>query len=206
MPDQASALYKMGVDLLGLNFHPDSPRFVDTSRARELIQNWSDPKSIVGVFVNRTAEEVLKIRDLTGIGIAQLHGDESAETVARIGSEMPVIRAFRIRDQDSLTMAQNQIKAIADLGCNLKAVLIDGYSANAHGGTGVTVAESLVRSSNSLHSKVILAGGLTAVNLHSRLSWITPWAVDVASGVESSPGIKDLQLVAEMLKVIAQKT
>lgn len=202
IPNQAKELRELGVDLLGLNFHPSSPRFVSAELARQLVQAWGDPSTVVGVFVDRSAQEVIETHQATGFGIAQLHGDETAETVAEVASKLPVIKAFRIKDHDSLERAGHLLDLLKAKGVELKAVLIDGYSASAHGGTGVSVAKDLVISATRLHPNLILAGGLTPGNLEKRLAWVQPWAVDVASGVESSPGVKQMDAVLSMVQMI----
>ncbi len=202
LPDQAAELRRLGVDLLGLNFHPKSPRYVDPELAARIVDAWGDPASTVGVFVDHSEEKVLETLRRSNVRIAQLHGDEPAETVVAIARQVPVIRAFRIRDAASLEIAREQIDAIEHDGIHLFAVLIDGYAPGAHGGTGQTVSENLVRSSDGLHPRVILAGGLKPENLAERLLWIRPWCVDVASGVETAPGIKDLTAVDAMTRCI----
>ena len=202
IPNQAKELRELGVDLLGLNFHPSSPRFVSAELARQLVQAWGDQSTVVGVFVDRSAQEVIETHQATGFGIAQLHGDETAETVAEVASKLPVIKAFRIKDHDSLERAGHLLDLLKAKGVELKAVLIDGYSASAHGGTGVSVAKDLVISATRLHPNLILAGGLTPGNLAERLAWVQPWAVDVASGVESSPGVKQMDAVLSIVQMI----
>lgn len=204
LPAQAAELRRLGVDLLGLNFHPDSPRYVDPELAARIVDAWGDPVSTVGVFVDRSAEEVLETLRSSNVRIAQLHGDEPTETVVAIARHVPVIRAFRVRDASSLANARAHIEAIEKEGIRLLAVLIDGYTAGAHGGTGQTVAENLVRSSGGLHPRVMLAGGLKPGNLAERLLWMRPWCVDVASGVETAPGIKDLSAVDAMARCIRE--
>lgn len=204
LPEQAEALKRLGVDFLGLNFHPKSPRYVTPEQARRLVEAWGEPSSVVGVFVDRTAAEILALKDAVGFGIAQLHGEETARTVVEVASKMPVIRAFRIRDEQSIVNAREHIRQIEAETGNLLAALIDGYSAAAHGGTGVTVSRSLIQSSIDLHPRLILAGGLNPDNLAERLGWIRPWAIDVASGVESSPGVKDINAVQRMIQLISE--
>jgi len=201
-PGQAAELRRLGVDYLGLNFHPKSPRYVDPGLAAKIVDAWNEPDSTVGVFVDRPAAEVLETLRRANVRIAQLHGDETPETVAAIARHVPVIRAFRIRDAESLETARRQIETLENTGVHLLAVLIDGYAPGAHGGTGHTVAEELVRSSSGLHSRVILAGGLKPGNLAERLAWIRPWCVDVASGVETSPGIKAPAAVEAMVRCV----
>lgn len=200
-PEQARALRDLGVSLLGLNFHPPSPRFVTPELASELVQAWGDGASVVGVFVDRSPEEIFDIAERSGIGVAQLHGDEADETIAIVAARMPVIKAFRIRDLKSLEAAAAQMERLRHAEVELSAALIDGYSAAAHGGTGVSVGKELVLAAEKLHPKLILAGGLTPENVAERLTWIKPWAVDVASGVESEPGVKRLDAVAEMRRI-----
>lgn len=201
-PEQAAQLRKTGVNLVGLNFHPPSPRYVDPETAADLVHAWGDSATAVGVFVDRTAEEVLAVMRRSKFGIAQLHGDETAATVAAIARSVPVIRAFRIRDMDSIAAARRHIADVEAAGGKLFAALIDGYSAGAHGGTGQSVGESFVRASVGLHPRLILAGGLNPANLAERLEWIRPWCVDVASGVETAPGIKDLRAVESMARCL----
>jgi phosphoribosylanthranilate isomerase len=153
--------------------------------------------------VDRSAHEILDLQTLTGFGIAQLHGDETDQTISDVAARLPVIKAYRVRDQNSLDQARAQIQRLHTSGVDIYAALIDGYSAVAHGGTGVSVAQELVLAARGLHPRLILAGGLTPVNLGERLGWITPWAVDVASGVEVAPGLKSLEAVAAMLHTIA---
>lgn len=203
-PEQAAALRQLGVDYLGLNFHPPSPRFIEPEIARSLVESWGDPASTVGVFVDRSAEEILACQVIAGFGIAQLHGSESSETIVAVARRLPVIRAFRVQDAGSLDAARRQIETVESAGATLFAVLIDGYSPNAHGGTGQTVAEDLVRQSVALHPRLILAGGLRPENLAERLRWIRPWCVDVASGVETAPGIKNLAAVEAMARCIRE--
>ena len=204
-PQQAADLRGMGVELLGLNFHPASPRYVPPQLARQIVLAWADPASVVGVFVDRPASEILEIQSLTGIGIAQLHGDESDEAIAEVASAMPVIKAFRVKDKESLAEASNQLNRLTSLKVEILAALIDGYCASAHGGTGVGVAKELVLSAVSLYPNLILAGGLNPKNIADRLAWFQPWAVDVASGVEVSPGLKDLDAVVSMQRAIHEK-
>lgn len=204
LPEQATALRGLGVHMLGLNFHPASPRFVPPDLARQLVQAWSDPASAVGLFVDRSTEDILALQAQTGFGIAQLHGDEPDGTIVQVAAQMPVIKAFRIKDATSLDEAAAQLDRLRQQGVELLAALIDGYSAAAHGGTGVTVGRDLVLAACCLHHRLMLAGGLTPENLAQRLAWISPWAVDVASGVESRPGVKNLDAVAAMLRVMAE--
>lgn len=202
-PAQAQSLARLGVCLIGLNFHPSSPRYVAPDLAAEIAQAWGSPSSAVGLFVNRTPDEIFEIQARVGFGIAQLHGEETLETIQAVAARLPVIRAFRVKDAESLALARNQIAQLTAQNVSIYAALIDGYSAAAHGGTGVAVERHLVESAQGLHPRLMLAGGLSPNNLAERLGWIKPWAIDVASGVEISPGVKDLDAVLAMLRIIS---
>ena len=203
-PAQAQSLANLGVGLIGLNFHPPSPRYASPDLAAEIARAWGSPGTVVGLFVNRTPDEIFEIQAKVGFGIVQLHGEESLETICAVAARLPVIRAFRVKDAESMAHARDQIARLAAQNVSLYAALIDGYSAAAHGGTGVAVERHLVESARDLHPRLMLAGGLSPNNLAERLGWINPWAIDVASGVEISPGVKDPDAVSAMLRIISE--
>jgi phosphoribosylanthranilate isomerase len=203
-PAQAEALATMGVSLLGLNFYRPSPRYVSPELGMELAEAWGGRVSLVGLFVNSTPEEIFNIQKQVGFGLVQLHGEEPLETIREVAKNLPVVRAYRIKNRESLAAARNEVETLRSMGVSLHAVLIDGYSAAAHGGTGASVDRQLVESAIDLHPKLMLAGGLSPANLAERLSWIRPWAIDVASGVETEPGVKDLDAVRNMLRLISE--
>ncbi|MFM7593332.1 MAG: phosphoribosylanthranilate isomerase [Isosphaeraceae bacterium] len=205
-PVQAEALAAMGVSLLGLNFYMPSPRYVSPDLGAELAKAWGFRDSLVGLFVNSPAEEIFAVQDKVGFGIAQLHGEEPLEMIIKVAARIPVIRAFRIKDSAALDLARQEIAEIHAHGGVLHAALIDGYSATAHGGTGASVDRQLVESAIDLHPRLMLAGGLSPANLAERLAWIRPWAIDVASGVETQPGVKDPEAVQAMLRIISERS
>ncbi len=204
--DAATALKiaQMGADAIGLVF-AESPRWVSPEQAREIVDALPPWVSTVGVFVNADADTINRVIERTGIDFVQLHGDEPAEMVAHI--RRPCIKAFRVRDESWVAQARNFVAACGGLTrkSNLSAVLLDAYSGEAHGGTGQRFNWDMVadaRAAGALKGiePIILAGGLDAACVNTAIEVVRPWAVDVASGVEKAPGVKDLRKVTEFIR------
>lgn len=187
-PEDAALAYAAGADALGVNFAPASPRRVDVARAREVLDAAGPFVTRVGVFVDATDDEVEAAIDGAGLHAVQLHGDEDAATVARLATRVPVIRALRWRP--GLDLAALDVGPVA-------AVLIDG----PRPGSGLAFDWA---SAGSLGGGVAwaLAGGLTPQNVAAAIARFAPDAVDVASGVESAPGIKDAAKVRAFLAAV----
>lgn len=187
-PEDAVAIAEAGADAIGLNFYPASPRFVADDRAAEIIAALPAHVAKVGVFVNADAAAIREKAERLGLDWVQLHGDEPPEFAAELPG-LAVIRAVRLQDQLSGVLPNTRGKLIR----LPHAVLIDAFSASAYGGTGTTVAwEAIPAARRQLAIlPVILAGGLTPENVAEAIRIAQPDAVDVASGVESSPGVKD---------------
>ncbi|MDH4101139.1 MAG: phosphoribosylanthranilate isomerase, partial [Nitrospirota bacterium] len=178
----------LGADALGFNFYPKSPRYIDPEKAREIIRELPPFVTVVGLFVNEDTVRVEEIADRCGIDILQFHGDETPEYCA--GFSRRVIKAFRIKDREDL----DYLRAF-----NVSAHLLDAYSESAYGGTGKTFNWELAAEAKAM-GRVILAGGLTPRNVADAVGTVGPYAVDVASGVESAPGRKDPALMAEFIR------
>jgi phosphoribosylanthranilate isomerase len=187
--DDALMAAEAGADWIGLNFHPPSPRFIDPATAREIIRALPASTTPVGLFVNSPPEQVADTAVQLGLKIVQLHGQEPPEDLLTL-SHLTIIRAFRLNDLGSIDAMIEYLDRSAELGRSPDALLVDGFAAGAPGGTGVAIADHLLEQLPSL-PHLILAGGLTAENVADRIRKISPWMVDVASGVESSPGRKD---------------
>ena len=218
--DDALLAAEAGADAIGLNFYPRSPRFVPGERAGEIVERLREDYSagqvqVFGVFVNASLDDILwTIREANlygpegGFGI-QLHGDEPPELLrdlfqqglGRTGEllqvlghvpEVPLVRALRCRDAD-LDQHTSYLQQCQQLGALPQAVLLDAFSPGAYGGTGHSLDWPAIASARPklLNLPVILAGGLTPDNVAEAIRAARPAAVDVASGVESSPGIKD---------------
>lgn len=193
-----------GADALGLNFYPRSSRFLEVSQAAEIAAAVRSPfpaVELVGVGVNAALEEVQRISAAVPLNAWQLHGDEPPEflnELARQSPQLRLIRAFRCRNAD-LVQESNYLRACQELGRLPEAVLLDAYDPSAYGGTGKVVDWNAVREQREqlFNLPLILAGGLTAENVAAAIQASLADAVDVASGVEASPGKKDPAKVKE---------
>ena len=185
--DDALAAVRAGADMIGLNFHPASRRYVEREEASRI--SAAIPASVwcVGVFVDRVREEIEEVRAKVRLDAIQLHGDEPTEMLQ--GWRVPVIRAVRLRSGEDATRAVREF--CPDF------FLCEGVSERGHGGVGArfdwTWAEAFPA------DRLFLAGGLDPGNVAEAVRAVRPFAVDVASGVESSPGRKEPALVAEFV-------
>jgi phosphoribosylanthranilate isomerase len=206
-----------GADAIGLNFYGKSPRCVAADVAAEIVErlreNYSPEQAqVVLVFVNHSVEEILwtiREADLYGPGLClQLHGDEPPELLRELRSHglgtaghllqatghvptVPVIRAFRCAGAD-FSAVDSHLNQCNRLSACPQAVLIDAFQPGTYGGSGQRADwPALQQWRSSLQVPLILAGGLTAVNVAQAIAAVHPAAVDVASGVESAPGKKD---------------
>jgi phosphoribosylanthranilate isomerase len=184
-----------GAQFLGFNFYRPSPRYIQLAAARRIIRRLPDGIAAVGVFVNESEANMLAIARRVGLDYLQLHGDEPPEQVARLKQEIPVIKAIRVRD----SFRPKQLDSFG----RASAILLDGFDARCHGGTGKTFNWNLARGSNGSR-RIFLAGGLTPENVGEAIRVARPYAVDVCSGVEARPGRKDpARIVALMWAVRA---
>ena len=181
---------EQGVDAVGFIFYKKSPRAVTMKTVREIIKKLPPLVETVGVFVNESAERVNKMADYCGLDLVQLHGEESPAFCRKIRRR--VIKAFRVKDLQS-------IKQLSKFP--VSGFLLDTFSDNLHGGTGKTFDWNLALPAKKM-GPVILAGGLTSRNILQAVRQVRPYGVDVCSGVEKSPGIKDLEKVRAFLKNI----
>ncbi len=182
----------LGADYLGFIF-TESKRRVSVDVARSIVQSLPDFKNFVAVFSNQSKEAVEETVHDLGIRIIQFHGEETARychSFMEKGYE--VIKTFRIKDRMSL-------KRIDEY--NVSAFLFDTYSSESKGGTGAAFDWELIEDRPYVHEKLFLAGGLNVQNLAKALQKVHPFAVDVASGVEKSPGVKDPKLVEEFIRI-----
>jgi phosphoribosylanthranilate isomerase len=198
----ALACVSAGADWIGLNFHPSSPRRIDPSLAAEIIASLPPHAEAVGLFVNRPPQDVGALADRLGLGIVQLHGEEPPEDLVALG-HLRIIRAFRLGDAESVVRMTSYLRRADELGRSPDAVLIDAYVAGQAGGTGQSIATDILARVPAL-SRLILAGGLTAENVAERVARVRPWMVDVASGVESEPGRKDLDRVRAFVRAVEE--
>jgi phosphoribosylanthranilate isomerase len=181
--DDAELAVAAGAWAIGLIFWPDSPRRCDPAAAAEIGAALKRRAEVAGVFVNARLDYIARIAEEGELTIVQLHGDEGpafgAEAARRTGCK--VIKAVRVR-------SGADIQALAQFHTDFH--LLDGHLPGKPGGTGETFAWELVRSHRA-STPLILSGGLNPGNVAEAISIVRPFAVDVASGVESSPGQKD---------------
>jgi phosphoribosylanthranilate isomerase len=182
--EDAELAVELGAWAIGLIFHEPSPRKVDLQVAAEIGAEFKRRAEVVGVFVNRELGEVAEIADACSLTMLQLHGDEGPvycdEIRRRTG--LKVMKAARVRDAASL----QALGAFRQVDFHL----VDAHHADLFGGTGETFDWELLRARRS-HVPLVLSGGLTPDNVHDAIVATHPWAVDTASGTESSPGVKD---------------
>ena len=186
----ARAACEAGADSLGFNFYEESPRHVSVSEAAKIHAELPKKVEAVGVFVNLPIEEVAATAAAVRLDFAQLHGDESARTVADLSRKIPVIKAFRVDPDFGIETFDVFDKA--------SAFLLDASQAGQYGGTGRTIDWALARRAAVSH-RIILAGGLKPENVAAAIRIVRPYAVDVASGVESRPGKKDHARLREFI-------
>ena len=205
-PENGVAVAQAGADAVGLNFYPKSPRSITRGRAAEIIEALPAEIVKVGLFVNAAADEVVDAFDELGLDLIQLHGDELPRFVAGLGGR-PVMRAFRL-GSGGLAPIEGYLSECGDLGCLPRFVLIDAYQKGSYGGTGQVADWSIARAYPSgesfMHPPLILAGGLTWENVGDAIRAVEPMGVDTASGVETSPGVKDRELVLRFVRAAAE--
>ena len=177
-----------GVDAVGFIFYKKSPRSVTMQAVREIVLELPPFVDSVGVFVNETAEQINKIADHCKLDRVQLHGDESPAFCKKIRRR--VIKVIRVKDIQSL-------KKLSDYP--VSSFLLDTFSEDQYGGTGKVFDWNLAYPAKK-YGPIILAGGLTPINVHQAIQRIQPYGVDVCSGVESQPGIKDHKKIKAFLK------
>ncbi len=190
----AEAAVEAGADALGFVFYTKSPRAIEPAVAKRIIANLPPFVLPVGVFVNHDLATIKNVFDECGLALAQLHGNETPTFCESLGR--PVLRALRLRDRRSL-LALAEYKGRV----GIKGFVIDAFSEQAYGGTGQTVDWSLAREVASV-TPIILAGGLTPINVQEAIQHVQPYGVDVSSGVEESPQKKDHEKIHAFTRAV----
>lgn len=192
--EDALLAVRLGADALGFNFWPGSRRFLAPAAAREIVRRLPPLVTAVGVFVDPSRDEVLRAVAASGVQVAQLHGDEPPALCGAL--PLPVVKAIRVRDAASL-------EALAAYD-GLAGLLLDAPSPG-FGGSGATFDWTLAAAAAAARP-VILAGGLGPANVAEAVRAVRPFAVDVASGVESAPGVKDGELMRRFIEAAKEAT
>lgn len=189
----AQAAIEAGANLLGFNFYDKSPRRIGEEEAVKVRSQLPKRVKAVGIFVNESPADVIALRQSVKLDAVQLHGDEPPEAVAEIAPLVPVIKAFRVEPEFPLTSLEEYSHAFA--------FLFDAAHTGQYGGTGHTTDWDVARRA-ALEHRIILAGGLKVENVGAAIRIVRPYGIDVASGVESSPGKKDHGRLREFIQEV----
>jgi phosphoribosylanthranilate isomerase len=196
--ETARAAAEAGADAIGLNFYARSPRRVSVQTARQIVAALPDEVTAVGLFVDHPPGEVLETVLECGLQAIQLHGDELPPeilAIRKVHSRLAIVRALRF-DGDSTSLTR-PIRDLRRAGVELAAVLVDAKVEGAYGGTGHTLPWERLADcwDRDALPPLVLAGGLTPENVAEAMRVVQPWGVDTASGIETSPGVKDAALM-----------
>lgn len=193
-PGHARLAAQEGADAIGLVFYPGSPRRVEPDAAAVVAAVLPPFVAAVGLFVNPSEAEVRRVLARVPLDVLQFHGDEAPEFCAAFGR--PFVRAVRME-------AGTDLVEYAHRFAGAKALLLDAYSPELPGGTGLTF--DWTRIPRELPIPLILSGGLDASNVGRAMREARPWAVDVSSGVESSRGVKDPAKIVEFIRSVRRE-
>ncbi len=171
---------ELGASAIGFVMYPKSPRYIAPDDAARISDRLKPYIVRVGVFVDEAPGVVMDAVGKAGLTAVQLHGSEDAAYIRGLGN-IRVIKAFRVGSDFDESMLD---------GMNAGAFLLDAWSPDMHGGTGATFDWSIAVALARKH-RIMLAGGLRPSNIRSAVETVRPWGVDVSSGVESDPGVKD---------------
>jgi phosphoribosylanthranilate isomerase len=185
----AEAAAAAGADLLGFVFYERSSRAVSLQAAAEIAQRLPPSVGRVGVFVDAPRETVLAAADACGLTLLQFHGQEPPEFCA--GFSLPSMKAFRVKDRGLLEQLREY---------HTEYLLLDAYHPSLPGGSGETFDWEIAREAVIPGRRLFLAGGLTEANVGEAIRSVKPYGVDVSSGVEAAPGIKDHDRLARFIR------
>lgn len=181
-PEDAVAAVALGADALGLVFYLGSSRAVTPEQGAAICRALPPFVTVVGLFVNPTAQAVSDICQRVPLNLLQFHGDETPEFCEQF--QLPYIRALRVRDA---AMVAQGFRDYA----SAQGLLVDAWSPQQYGGTGHSFNWDLLPAARPL--PLILAGGLSSVNVADAVRQVRPWAVDVSGGIEDAPGLKSIE-------------
>ena len=178
------------VDMLGFVFYKKSKRYVEPSTAEDIINELPASIEKVGLFVDEGEGRVLEVAEDAGLTMLQFHGDEGPEYCSSFRERYKVIKAFRLKDKDDLKKINDYM---------VDSYLLDNFKTDSIGGTGEPFDWKILKDFEIL-KPVILAGGLNPGNIGRAIKEIAPYGVDVSTGVERSPGKKDLNLMKKFVE------
>lgn len=189
-PEDGVAAAALGVDAIGLVFYAKSPRFIDFETARAVCAALPGFVTVVALFLNPDADEVEQVLAEVPVDLIQFHGSESAEFCRSFNR--PYIKALGMADAN----LQQQLVNYQDA----RGLLLDSHAMGEAGGSGQTF--DWARIPEQLRRRIILAGGLNPDNVAAAIRQVRPYAVDLSSGVESAPGIKDVARMTRLMNEV----
>ena len=185
----ATAAIEAGADALGFMFYEQSSRFLTAEKAKAIIRELPAHVTKVGVFVDEDVDTVNQTAETAGLDTLQFHGSEPPDFCSKF--QQNTIKAFRVKDSESIGQLHDY---------NTNAWLLDSYVKGILGGTGEKFNWNLAVEAKRLGKPIILAGGLTPDNVRDAINQVEPFGLDVSSGVESSPGIKEASKITKLIK------
>ncbi len=190
-PEDGAAASAAGADAIGLNFYPASPRAVGLEQAVAIRRALPPFVTVVGLFVNASAETVVETAGRVHLDLLQFHGEETPSQCEAAG--LPYMKAIRVNDGTDVGEAARRF-------AGAKALILDTFDDRLWGGTGRTFDWDLVPADIAL--PVVVAGGLTPANVADAILRLRPYGVDVSGGVEQSPGIKDAAKISSFIQEV----
>lgn len=191
-PADAAAAVACGVDALGLNFFEGSSRFIDERQALEIIEGLPAFVTVVGLFVDSEPERVKGLISRLGLDLLQFHGSESVDYCESF--DRPYMKAIAANGTAAISEAAASYRSA-------KAILLDTATAGQFGGTGERFDWATIP---ELGQPLVLAGGITPDNAAEAIKKVNPWALDLATGVEKSRGVKDLEKMTALMTAVAK--
>jgi len=190
-PEDAVSAARLGVDAIGLVFYAKSPRYVNVAQARAICDVLPGFVTPVALFLNADESLVKKVVSEVGIDLLQFHGTETASYCESFAK--PYVKALGVSGETNLVALMNSYTSA-------RSVLLDSHVHGAAGGTGETF--DWLSIPEQLRQKIILAGGLKPDNVAQAIQQVRPYAVDLSSGVELAPGVKDINLMTRLMQEI----
>ncbi len=190
--EDAQTAILAGCDMLGFVFYEKSPRYIRPDRAGDIISSLPGEVEKVALFVNEQKKTVIDIlNQIKEIDILQFHGDETPDYCNAFNKR--IIKAIRVKNKDS-------VKQMASYNVNF--FLLDAFKKDVYGGTGENFEWKLAKDAKAYNVPIILSGGLNPENVKEAIELVEPYAVDVSSGVEISPGRKDPELIKKFIEQV----
>lgn len=189
--EDARVAANLGVDALGFIFFKKSPRYIAPEEAAKIIRQLPPFISRVGVFVNEELPSILEIAQIAGIDTLQLHGTESPDFCDQ--SPLPVLKTFSVKPDMNFSILDTYKTA---------GFLLDTWNSNMYGGSGKTFDWTIAKNICARFNNVVIAGGLGASNIEEALDMVHPYGIDISSGVEIMPGVKNPHKMRDVVKIV----